>query len=157
MAILSADPTVGLFERADGPKQAIHPMHTFFHGHSFTANPLSCSAAIASMELLLEEPCQENIRRISNAHNTFKRLILENKNIFEIRHLGTILAIELKTQTERGYLNPISKEITQFFLDRNIYLRPLGNVIYITPPYVISTEELNLIYQAILEFLETIQ
>lgn len=134
-----------------------NPMHTFFHGHSFTANPLSCSAAIASMELLLEEPCQENIRRISNAHNTFKRLILENKNIFEIRHLGTILAIELKTQTERGYLNPISKEITQFFLDRNIYLRPLGNVIYITPPYVISTEELNLIYQAILEFLETIQ
>lgn len=134
-----------------------NPMHTFFHGHSFTANPLSCSAAIASMELLLEKTCQENILRISHAHKTFKKLILENKNIFEIRHLGTILAIELKTQTERGYLNPIAKEITQFFLDRNIYLRPLGNVIYITPPYVISTEELNLIYQAILEFLETIQ
>ncbi len=134
-----------------------NPLHTFFHGHSFTANPLSCSAAIASLELLLEETCQENILRISNAHKTFKKRIQENKNIFEIRHLGTILAIELKTQNERGYLNPISKEITQFFLDRNIYLRPLGNVIYITPPYVISTDELNLIYQAILEFLDTIQ
>jgi adenosylmethionine-8-amino-7-oxononanoate aminotransferase len=134
-----------------------NPEHTFFHGHSFTANPLSCSAAIASMELLLDETCQGNIQRITLAHETFIKRIIENKNIFEIRHLGTILAIELKTQTERGYLNPISKEITQFFLDRNIYLRPLGNVIYITPPYVISADELNLIYQAILEFLETIQ
>ena len=134
-----------------------NPMHTFFHGHSFTANPLSCSAAIASMKLLLEKTCQENIISISNAHAAFKKLILGNKSIFEIRHLGTILAIELNTDAERGYLNPISKEITQFFLDRNIYLRPLGNVIYITPPYVISEEELNLIYSAILEFLETIQ
>lgn len=134
-----------------------NPLHTFFHGHSFTANPLSCSAAIASMKLLLEETCQENIIRISNAHAIFKDRIQDNKNIFEIRHLGTILAIELNTQTERGYLNPISKEITQFFLDRNIYLRPLGNVIYITPPYVIKEDELNLIYSAILEFLDSIQ
>jgi adenosylmethionine-8-amino-7-oxononanoate aminotransferase len=134
-----------------------NPMHTFFHGHSFTANPLSCSAAIASMKLLLENTCQENILSISNAHAAFKKTIEGNKSIFEIRHLGTILAIELNTDAERGYLNPISKEITQFFLDRNIYLRPLGNVIYITPPYVISEEELNLIYRAILEFLDTIQ
>lgn len=134
-----------------------NPMHTFFHGHSFTANPLSCCAAIASMELLLEETCQINIDRIANAHAAFKNRIQEKNRIFEIRHLGTILAIELNTKLERGYLNPISKEITQFFLDRNIYLRPLGNVIYITPPYVISEDELNLIYSAIVEFLDSIQ
>jgi adenosylmethionine-8-amino-7-oxononanoate aminotransferase len=109
------------------------------------------------MELLLEETCQRNIDRIANAHATFKNRIQENNRIFEIRHLGTILAIELNTKLERGYLNPISKEITQFFLNRNIYLRPLGNVIYITPPYVISEDELNLIYSAIVEFLDSIQ
>jgi adenosylmethionine-8-amino-7-oxononanoate aminotransferase len=69
--------------------------------------------------------------------------------------LGTILALEFKTDAESGYLNPAAADITQFFLDRSIYLRPLGNVLYFTPPYCIRDEELNIVYAAIKELIET--
>jgi len=126
---------------------------TFFHGHSFTANPLSCRAALASLELLEKPECQQSIEMISHSHLGFFKEIEMHTSILEIRQLGTILAIELKTNEERGYMNPVSEQITEFFLERKIYLRPLGNVIYCTPPYIIKVEELGLIYNAILEFL----
>jgi adenosylmethionine-8-amino-7-oxononanoate aminotransferase len=65
------------------------------------------------------------------------------------------LAIEFRTEAESGYLNPAGQEITEFFLARSIYLRPLGNVLYFTPPYCIRDEELNIVYAAIKELIET--
>lgn len=127
---------------------------TFFHGHSFTANPIACRAALASLELFDTPQCQENIQQIVASHARLAASLEGHEAIEEIRLLGTILAIELKTQEERGYMNSISEHLTRFFLDRNIYLRPLGNVMYCTPPYVINAEELSSLYSAIKECLD---
>ena len=127
---------------------------TFFHGHSFTANPIACRAALASLELLQKPECMINIQQIVLEHEQFADELQGHPRISEIRLLGTIIAIELKTDAERGYLNPVSENITEFFLERNIYLRPLGNVIYCTPPYIITQSELTIIYNAIRAYLE---
>ena len=127
---------------------------TFFHGHSFTANPIACRAALASLELLQITECLINIQQFVLEHHQFANEIKGHPRIAEIRVLGTIIAIELMTDSERGYLNPVSEHITEFFLERNIYLRPLGNVIYCTPPYIITLPELALVYKAIRVYLE---
>ena len=87
-------------------------------------------------------------------HQQFADELKGHPRIAEIRILGTIIAIELKTVEERGYMNPVSEHITEFFLARNIYLRPLGNVIYCTPPYIITESELVTVYNAIRAYLE---
>lgn len=127
---------------------------TFFHGHSYTANPLACAAANASFDLLMEPECQENIRRIANRHQEFAKSLADDPNVFEARSRGTILAIELKTAEGSVYANPLRKRIYPFFMERGILLRPLGNVIYVLPPYVIANEELGTVYSAITEFLD---
>ena len=127
---------------------------TFFHGHSFTANPISCAAALASLDLFDEKDKRENIAFIVQQQAEFKSELEGHPALFEVRHLGTILAIELNTIHERGYMNPAAAEITDFFLKKSIYLRPLGNVIYVTPPFIINKEELQLIYEAIRQFLK---
>ena len=127
---------------------------TFFHGHSFTANPIACRAALASLELLQKSECLINIQQVVFKHQQFADELKGHPRIAEIRILGTIIAIERMTDEERGYMNPVSEHITEFFLDRNIYLRPLGNVIYCTPPYIITESELALVYNAIRAYLE---
>jgi adenosylmethionine-8-amino-7-oxononanoate aminotransferase len=129
---------------------------TFFHGHSYTANPLACAAANASFELLMEPSCAESIRKISNMHIGFAERLRENKHVLKVRTLGTILAIELVTNEATAYENSLRSKIYPYFLEKNILLRPLGNVIYVLPPYVIAEQELNFIYHSIEEFLETI-
>lgn len=125
---------------------------TFFHGHSYTANPLACAAANASFELLKHPICTQNINRISNKHKQFAKEIKIHQNIKEVRCLGTILAIELQAG-ETSYFNDVRKTIYSFFIDRNILLRPLGNVIYILPPYITTDEELDMLYKNITEFM----
>jgi len=127
---------------------------TFYHGHSFTANPIACAAALASMELLLHKDCIRAINRIEQSHLGFESKISKHKAIRTIRSLGTILALELKNEEASSYFNSIAKGVYRFFLERNILLRPLGNVVYIIPPYVITQEELDSIYQAIEDLLE---
>ncbi len=129
---------------------------TFFHGHSYTANPLACAVANASFKLLMESACQENIQRIAENHRRFIQKIMNNPSIKNLRSKGTILAIELKTENESSYFNEVRKRIYPFFIDKNILLRPLGNVIYIVPPYIITNSELDYIYASIEEFLETL-
>lgn len=129
---------------------------TFFHGHSYTANPIACAAANASIELLLDEACQRQIKQIADNHLGFCRIAQHHKNVKEARCLGTILAVELRTDGDSSYFNDLRKKIYPFFLDRNILLRPLGNVIYVLPPYVIAEEELNIVYHSITDFLDTI-
>jgi adenosylmethionine---8-amino-7-oxononanoate aminotransferase len=126
---------------------------TFFHGHSFTANPISCAAANASFSLLMQRPCKDNIRRIAADHEAFALEIRGNKHVREARVLGTIFAIELEAG-ETSYQNSIAKSIYTFFIHRNILIRPLGNVIYVLPPYVITRGELREIYSAIKSFLD---
>lgn len=129
---------------------------TFFHGHSYTANPIACAAANASMELLLSDTCQQQIMTIAENHRHFCQLVRRHKRVKESRYLGTVLAVELITGAESSYFNDLRKKIYPFFLERNILLRPLGNVIYVLPPYVINEEELGLIYKSISAFLDSL-
>lgn len=130
---------------------------TFFHGHSYTANPLACAAANASFDLLLSKDCQQNIERIANQHSAFIKKNRSNSLIKNSSSLGTILSLELETKEGTSYFNETRKKIYPFFLERNILLRPLGNIIYILPPYVITEDELNSVYSAIEEFLSTLK
>lgn len=126
---------------------------TLFHGHSFTANPLACTAALASMELLLNDETQQNIRRISEQHCDFSKILQQHLRVENVRQIGTILAWEIKNDQETSYFNEIGKKLYDDFLSRGIIMRPLGNVMYLVPPYCISAKELNFIYENILEVL----
>ncbi len=127
-------------------------LKTFFHGHSYTANPLACAVAVASLEILEKEETQAAIQHISEKHKAFSEKIKHNKTVKEVRNLGTILAIELTG--EAGYFSKMRNEIYQFFISKGILIRPLGNVIYLVPPYCISDVDLDYIYFTIIEFLE---
>ena len=127
---------------------------TLFHGHSYTANPVACAAANASMDLFDEDSTWRNIERITKNHIEFSRKLQMLDNVQHIRQVGTILAFELKTGGETSYFNEDRDRIYQFFMDRKILLRPLGNVIYILPPFCITESELNQVYEGILAFLD---
>ena len=123
-------------------------LKTFFHGHSFTANPLACTAALASLDLLLKEDCLQQIGWITQQHQSFIQQLQDKQNIKNIRNLGTIIAFEI-TEGKDEYLNNISNIITQQCLQEGIYLRPLGNTVYIMPPYCITAAELSKVYALI--------
>jgi len=127
---------------------------TFFHGHSYTANPTACAAALASMDLLEGEETLKNIQQIASSHASFKEKIKSHRKILSTRNLGTIIAIEIKTPEEGGYLNNLAEKISSYFIQRGILLRPLGNVLYILPPYCISQSDLTYIYTCIETFLD---
>ncbi len=122
---------------------------TFFHGHSYTANPLACAAANASIELLLKESCAEQIKMIAEQHKIFAESVRSNGFVNNIRQTGTIIAFDLNTEESTSYFNSIKNEAYRFYLENGVLLRPLGNTIYIMPPYCITKEELNKIYEVI--------
>jgi adenosylmethionine---8-amino-7-oxononanoate aminotransferase len=117
------------------------PHKTFFHGHSFTANPIACSAALASLDLLENPRTVEAIEYISNTCADLQKTLSAYTSFINPRSLGTILAFELNNATH-GYLNNISSMVTQKALANGIFLRPLGNTVYIMPPYCINSAEL---------------
>ncbi|MCQ4138387.1 adenosylmethionine--8-amino-7-oxononanoate transaminase [Chryseobacterium sp. EO14] len=127
---------------------------TLFHGHSFTANPLACTAALASMELLLKEETLEKINLISQKHFNFSQVLKNHPKIENVRQTGTIIAWEIKNDEKTSYFNEIGKVLYREFLKRGIIMRPLGNVMYLVPPYCITSEELDFVYRNILEVLD---
>ena len=129
--------------------------NAFLHGHSYTGNPLGCAAAIASLELLKKESCQKSINNIAKQHQDFIGQLEKYSVLKDIRQTGTILALELN-DNDPSYTSSIASDIYGFFMSKGINLRPLGNVIYILPPYCITKEELNYIYSGIIDFLDTL-
>ncbi|MDM8175173.1 adenosylmethionine--8-amino-7-oxononanoate transaminase [Olivibacter sp. LS-1] len=129
---------------------------TLFHGHSYTANPLACVAALASLDLLLKEETRLCIQRITTRHIDFARSIRGHRNVQTIRFLGTILAIEWRSDDVTNYFNPLRDQLYDYFLQKGILMRPLGNVIYLLPPYCIKDEELDYIYATIRLALEEV-
>lgn len=127
---------------------------TFFHGHSYTANPTACAAALASMDLMEKEETWTQIKMISEMHISFLEKIQSHISIKTIRVKGTILAIELNTSEKTHYLNPAAESISEFFIKHHILLRPLGNVLYLVPPYCSQPEDLNKVYEVIKQFLD---
>lgn len=126
---------------------------TFFHGHSYTGNPTACAAALASLDLFEENSTWENINRIQRAHLDFSNRIRQSDRLIDVRQRGTILAMEIRTDEKTSYMNSLSGSIQQFFLNKGIILRPLGNVLYILPPYCITDEDLAYIYVQVEKFL----
>ena len=118
------------------------------HGHSFTGNPIGCVAAIASLELLEKEECQKAVKNIAAKHKAFAGQIKTLDIIADIRQTGTIIAIELKADSS-GYASDMRQQLYQNFLSQGVLLRPLGNVIYILPPYCITESELTKVYEVI--------
>jgi len=127
----------------------------FFHAHTYSANPPACAAAIAGIDLLLSEEIQEGISAISKAHIAFAERIKNHKKVEDVRYLGVILAVDLKVETSR--YGKLRDELYDHFMKSGVYLRPLGNTVYVLPPYVIKPGQLDKIYQAILDSLELIE
>lgn len=129
---------------------------TLYHGHSYTANPLACAAGLASLDLLLKDECTESRKRIEQTHAAFADKVRGYEKVKEIRQVGTIIAFELNTGSSTSYTNEQRDRLYRFFIERNILLRPLGNIIYLLPPYCIANEDLEYIYAAIEELLMTL-
>lgn len=130
-------------------------MKTFFHGHSFTANPVACSAALASLDLFDQDELK-SIDRIAEQHRLFGESIRSHTALLEVRQTGTIIALELATGEATSYFNNMREKIYAWFLDRDLLMRPLGNVIYILPPYCITNDQLKRIYNEIKELLDIV-
>ena len=124
---------------------------TLFHGHSFTANPLACAAANASIALL-DDTCTRRRDAIRTAHLAAAGGFRAHPRARNVRVLGTMLALELVSESD-GYLNPAGRELHRFALDRGVLLRPLGNTVYVLPPYCSESADLDRAYSVILEFI----
>ena len=125
----------------------------FFHAHTFSAHPLGCAAALAGIELLNSPEIIERRTYIENAHNLYADKIQNHERVKEVRVMGAILAIDLEIKMER--YGSLRDELYNFFLERGVLLRPLGNTIYTLPPYVITDIQLQKIYDSITEALNT--
>lgn len=131
------------------------PHKTFWHGHSYTANPLGCAAAIASMEILADT--QERIQKMELEHNTHLDQLRDHPMVEKVRVKGTIAAFDLKTKEESGYLNSIAQEIKMKSHDYGLLIRPLGNTVYLMPPYCITEDELTWVYAQLGKLLDAVQ
>jgi adenosylmethionine-8-amino-7-oxononanoate aminotransferase len=125
---------------------------TLFHSHSFTANPMACAAALASMDLMEKPETWKNIERIEASHSAWKSKMHGHSIIQDIRIQGTIIAFELALGESNGYMHSIRDRAYQYFIKKGVLMRPLGNTLYILAPYCISNDELDLIYSEIENF-----
>lgn len=126
---------------------------TFFHGHSYTANPLACAAACASLDLMERPETWQGIARIENLHTSAISHLAHIPTSAHVRVRGTILALDVVAKGS-GYLSPIGLTLYRFFQERGFLIRPLGNVIYLMPPYCMSTVNLEAAYDVIASALE---
>ena len=128
---------------------------TFFHGHSYTANPLGCAAAIASLKIFDSEPVFERIAAIEKIHSQRAPALARHAAVADVRMIGTVMALELKAD-DPGYFSVLRPALYEFYLSKGVLLRPLGNVVYILPPYVITAEQLHYVYDVIAESLDRV-
>jgi adenosylmethionine---8-amino-7-oxononanoate aminotransferase len=127
------------------------------HGHSYTANPIACAAACTSFDILQRAHTLKQINQISLTQKNFLCELQESKfiNFFSnIRSQGTILALEFKTTEQSGYFNNLKEKIVKYFLKQNILIRPLGNVLYLLPPYCSTNKDLQKVYNTIFDFIK---
>lgn len=127
---------------------------SFFHAHTYTANPLACAAALAGIELLQSKAISENLKNIIQQHQAFQASIQKHPAVTSVRQLGVILAIDLHIETER--YGKFRNQLFTYFMSKGIFLRPLGNTLYIVPPFISSRKHLQKIYNAIETILEKI-
>ena len=130
------------------------PIKTFWHGHSYTANPIGCAAALASYDLMHEnEPVFTGMEQWHLRH--LKELNTHPK-LSKLRVCGTIAAMDITAEGEEGYLNPIANHIKKECVDKGLLLRPLGNVLYLMPPYCTTEDQLAEMYDGIISLIDEI-
>ncbi|SCY24373.1 adenosylmethionine--8-amino-7-oxononanoate transaminase [Flavobacterium caeni] len=127
-----------------------------FHGHTFTANPTGCAAALASMELLATAEMQDNLSRINQKHLAFQKRIQNHPKARTTRVLGTIFAVEIATGEDASYYGSIRTKLYNFFIENGVILRPVGNIVYILPPYVMTNAQLEKVYTIVEKALEIV-
>lgn len=128
----------------------------FLHGHSYTANPLACAAANESIRLFLSTDCQANIQKLAATFKKWTSELADLETVQNCRSLGAIFAFEVANSKDQSYFNPIRERLYKAFLEKNILIRPLGNTVYVLPPYIIEEKELNYILKTIKEVLSEI-
>lgn len=126
----------------------------FLHGHSFCANPVACAAALASLDLLVSKECDRQRNFIEGSHSHFASKCHGWKQVKRVDVVGTLLAIELKTKEKGGYFHRLRDTLINFFLSRGVLIRPLGNTLYVLPPYCTDQTQLKQIYETIEESFE---
>jgi adenosylmethionine-8-amino-7-oxononanoate aminotransferase len=133
---------------------------TFFHGHSFTANPLACAVGLASLDLFREQDVLARIRRLESRMRERLEPLGGLSVVGDVRVIGGVGIVELvsdkATRSAAGYLDGIGPRLAAAFLERGLLLRPLGNVVYFMPPYVISDDEADWALDQITEVLSTV-
>lgn len=144
-ATLISEKIATSFETSDNQK-------AFYHGHSFTGNPISCSAALASLDLMELPETKENQQRISQTFLRWKTELQSLPFARDVRTVGGIFAMDVHTENDGYfYTNPVKKLLYNHFMERDILIRPMGNVVYVLPPYCTSDESLAKIEKAIRE------
>ena len=121
---------------------------TFFHSSSYTANPIACAAAVANLRIWHDEPVRERISMLERLQEERLQPFVSDHRFTDVRRRGTVAALDLHV-AEPGYLAEVGPRLREFFRGRNILLRPLGNVIYVMPPYCVTAQDLDRVYAAI--------
>ncbi|HQW69955.1 MAG TPA: adenosylmethionine--8-amino-7-oxononanoate transaminase [Flavobacterium sp.] len=127
-----------------------------FHGHTFTANPTGCAAALASISLLQTDEIQQNIKTVHQLHLSFQEKIKLHPRVQTTRVLGVIFALEIKRESQESYYGNFRNKLYNFFIENGVILRPVGNIVYILPPYIIENQQLEKVYSTIEKALEEI-
>lgn len=139
-----------LFEAFLSPELA----KAFLHGHSFTGNPLACAAACASLDLFENESTWKAIKRISDANLAFSEHISIHPKVKSVRVFGTILALDIDV-SDPGYFSSFKRDAYSYFLEQGLLMRPLGNVLFINPPYCLSADQQAYIFEKLEAFLNS--
>jgi len=127
-----------------------------FHGHTFTANPTGCAAALASLRLLQSESIQADMKRVHQSHLDFQSKIKSHPKVKTTRVLGVIFALEIITESPAEYYGSLRNKLYNYFIENGVILRPVGNIVYILPPYIISQNQLEKVYQVVENALEIV-
>ena len=127
-----------------------------FHGHTFTANPTGCAAALASLQLLQSDSIQNDIKRVHQSHLDFQSKIKSHPKVKTTRVLGVIFALEIATETQESYYGTMRNKLYNYFIENGVILRPVGNIVYILPPYIITQNQLEKVYQVVENALEIV-
>jgi adenosylmethionine---8-amino-7-oxononanoate aminotransferase len=127
-----------------------------FHGHTFTANPTGCAAALASIELLESEEIQQKIQIVHQMHLGFQEKIKTHAKVKTTRVLGVIFALEVRSENQETYYGNLRNKLYNFFIENGIILRPVGGTIYVLPPYIIAEQQLEKVYETIEKALEIV-
>jgi adenosylmethionine-8-amino-7-oxononanoate aminotransferase len=128
---------------------------TFFHSSSYTANPIACAAALANLGVWQREPVATRIQSLESMHRERLTPFHHDRRFAHVRQIGTIVALDLNV-SKSGYLSDVGPKLRAFFRQRDLLIRPLGNVIYLMPPYCVTSDDLDRAYAAIDEAADTI-